>query len=221
MSKQRARKHSVFVRTARICLPIVVIGIFAIYVVTATPRTVDRNFLRQFQNLDLASDELRMERPQFFGEDTEGVPYEVNAGAAIQDPENPKFISLLDPEAFKALGTADEALVKAKTGLYSVENQTLDLNTEVEFNQGIGNSHIKLSMDAAEVKLDQRIIESDVAVFGENENGSISADGMTAYQDEGRTVFHNARMVIKPKQSSDKVGLRDVPAVDETEKKDN
>ncbi len=203
MNKKQARRHSVFVRTARLCLPVVITGIVAAYGVTATPRTIDQDFLRQFQNLEVVSEDLRMEKPRFLGEDTAGVPYEINAGAATQNPRMPKFIVLENPEAFKALGHADQALVKAKTGMYSLDAKTIQLNSEVEFKQGIGSEEFVLSMDAAEVRLEDRSVHSDVDVFGENKNGSISAEGMTAYQDEGRTVFHKARMVIKPRNVED------------------
>ena len=202
-TRRQARRHSKFVRAARSSLPVLIAGIFGMYAITATPRTIDQDFLGQFSGLEATGDNVRMEKPRFIGEDSEGVPYELNAGAATQDPASPKFISLENPEAFKALGNIDQSLVTAATGLYSMTDKTVALNSQVEFKQGIGRDEFVLRMDAAEVRLEDRLIHSDVDVFGENNSGSISATGMTAYQEEGRTVFYNARMVIKPKKEAD------------------
>ncbi len=203
MSKKQARRHSKVVKAARYSLPIMIVGILAAYAITATPLTVDESFLDQFAKLDVKSNDLRLEQPQFLGEDKEGVAFEVSAGAAVQNPLAPKFVRLENPEALKALGTIDQALVTAKTGLYSMDAKKIDLNTQVEFKQGIGADEFILNMDAAEVFLDNREVHSNVAVYGENDNGSLQADGMTAYQDEGRTVFHNAKMIINPKRDED------------------
>ena len=196
LSKRRARQHSKFVQATRLSLPIIMIGIVAIYLIAATPSKVDQNFLRQFANLDAESKDLRLERPIFVGEDINGIPYELNADAAVQNPNLPKLINLENPEALKALGTVDQALVSAKNGLYSLDRKTIDLNTEVEFIQGIGDQMLTLKMDAAEVVLENRVVKAQTKVYGETENGTIQADGMTAYQEEGRTTFHNARMII-------------------------
>ena len=204
MTKKQARRHSIHVRAARLSLPVVIAGIVAAYGVTATPPVVDQNFEKQFQNLDVASQDLRMEKPRFIGEDTEGRPYEINAGAAVQSPLTPKFIALENPEAFKALGELDQALVSARTGMYSVDAKTIQLNSDVSFKQGIGADEFTLNMDTAEVRLEDRSVHSDVDVYGESQNGSISAQGMTAYREEGRTVFYNARMIINaPKKKSE------------------
>ncbi|WP_306251560.1 LPS export ABC transporter periplasmic protein LptC [Parvularcula sp. IMCC14364] len=203
--KKRVRQHSRFVRATRLSLPVVIAGIVAAYVVTATPHTVDHTFVDQFQNLDAATDDLRMEQPRFINEDKQGRPYEVKAGAAVQNPAIPDFISLENPEALKALGEIDQSLVTARTGLYSLGNKTIKLDSEVEFKQGLGDQEIVLNMDAAEVRLEDRTVHSDVNVYGENQNGSISAEGMTAFEEEGRTVFYNARMVIAPKGETKKL----------------
>ncbi len=207
MRKKRVRRHSRFVRAARLSLPVLIAGIVAAYVITATPHTVDQSFLAQFENLDVPTEDLRMEQPRFLNEDKQGRPYEVKAGAAVQNPAIPDFISLENPEAFKALGDIDQSLVTARTGLYSLGNKTIKLDSEVEFKQGIGDQEIVLNMEAAEVRLEDRTVHSDVNVYGENQNGSISAEGMTAFEEEGRTVFYNARMVIAPKGETKK--LRD------------
>jgi LPS export ABC transporter protein LptC len=201
LTKRKARRHSSIVRALRMILPTLSVGIFALFLIMATPRTVDPTFQDQFGNLETVGRDLRMEMPRFTGEDNVGRPYELVAGAATQDPRAPKLIALENPEALQADKTKDQALVTAKSGLYRVEDKMLDLNTNVELEQGIGTNVWIMRTEAATLALENQTVTTQVGVYGENNRGSIRADKMTAYKEEGRTVFeNNVRMILKPKQ---------------------
>ena len=200
-------------------LPVLAVGLVSLYVVFASPRVVDRNFEKQFTNLNVATEDLRMENPRFTGEDDEGRPYEVVAGAATQDPLLPDLISLENPEALRTetSGKNDQVKVTANSGLYDVEGKTIDLNNNVELAQGIGDGVFVLRTDAAIVSLDDRKVESKGMVYGESGENTLIADSMTAYEEEGRSVFYNARMTLKPKKKNPPVETTaDEAAEDET-----
>ena len=181
-------------------LPVLAVGLVSTYMIFASPRTIDPNFEKQFANLDVATEDLRMENPRFTGEDSEGRPYEVVAGAATQDPLLPNLVALENPEALRAENKNDQVKVTAREGLYSVEEKTIDLSNEVELEQGIGKDIFVLRTNAAKVTLDKRTVESTTQVVGQTEGGVLIADGMTAYEEDGRSVFYNARMVLTPKK---------------------
>lgn len=193
-SKRQARRHSAMIRWMRIGLPVVVVGIASSYVVMATPRTIDQSFVDQFENLDVATEDMRMERPRFVGEDNQGQSFEILADAAQQNPETPELIALENPEAFQQIREMGEEYIRALNGVYSTSERTIDLRNNVRIRQGIGSDDFDLTTEVGKIALDDRTFTSDVKVFGESSQGTISAEGMTAYQEDNRVVFRNAHM---------------------------
>jgi len=193
-SKRQARRHSSVVRSARIVLPVVIFGIASTYVVMATPQTVDQSFVNQFENLDVATEDMRLDKPRFVGEDAAGRTFELLADAAKQSPDMPDLVSLDNPEAFKDMGAQGLEYIKALEGLYSAENKTVDLRNNVQIRQGIGSDNFELTTETGKIALEDRTFSSDVQVFGKSSQGTISAEGMTAYRDEDKVVFRNAHM---------------------------
>nr|GGI01784.1 hypothetical protein GCM10011355_33240 [Aquisalinus luteolus] len=193
-SRRQARRHSALVRTARLVLPVFIVGIASTYVVMATPQTVDRTFANQFENLDMATEDMRLDKPRFVGEDAAGRTFELLAAAAKQSPDAPDLVALDNPEAFKDLGDQGREYIKALEGLYSAENKTVDLRNNVQIHQGIGSDDFELTTETGKIALEDRTFSSDVQVFGKSSQGTISAEGMTAYRDEDKVVFRNAHM---------------------------
>lgn len=205
-SRRQARQHSEQVRIARFVLPIFVVGIIGAYLVFSSPRMVDINFERQFSNLDVATEDLRMENPRFTGEDERGRPYEVVAGAATQDPLNPQLVVLENPEALRSavMDAGSQVRVTANAGLYRMDDRAIDLSQNVELGQTIGESEFILRTEAATVALDDRTVTSKGEVFGQSADGTLTADSMKAYEEDGRSIFYNAHMVLIPKKQSPK-----------------
>lgn len=193
-SKRQARRHSALVRYARIVLPVFIVATASTYVVMATPQTVDDSFVDQFDNLDVATEDMRLDKPRFVGEDAAGRTFELLADAAQQSPDTPDLVALDNPEAFKDLGAEGLEYIKAIEGLYSAENKTVDLRNNVQIRQGIGSDNFELTTEIGKIGLEDRTFSSDVQVFGKSSQGTISAEGMTAYRDEDKVVFRNAHM---------------------------
>ncbi|MGV6800890.1 MAG: LPS export ABC transporter periplasmic protein LptC [bacterium] len=204
--------HSRYVKFMRFILPGLALGLFLSYAVFASPQRIDTAFEKQFANLDVATNDLRMESPSFKGRDSEGDPYEIVAGAAIQDPDDPDFITLDSPYAIKAKDAEEQLQVTANSGIYSTLDRTIDLTDNVELLKGIIGDEYILNTDQAIVSLDDSVVRSTVQVTGRGENGTITAKGMTAYEDEGRVIFHDAHMRIE------KLPVNDDTAEDQVEK---
>ncbi|MBD0425806.1 LPS export ABC transporter periplasmic protein LptC [Aquisalinus flavus] len=193
-SKRQARRHSVVVRSARVVLPVFIVALASTYVVMATPQTIDNSFVNQFENLDVATEDMRLDKPRFVGEDAAGRTFELLADAAQQSPDTPDLVALANPEAFKDLGTQGLEYIRALEGLYSAENKTVDLRNNVQIRQGIGADNFELTTETGKIGLENRTFSSDVQVYGKSAQGTISAEGMTAYRDEDKVVFRNAHM---------------------------
>ncbi|MEE4349124.1 MAG: LPS export ABC transporter periplasmic protein LptC [Pacificimonas sp.] len=190
-----ARRHSRFVRHSRLALPAIAAGLVVTYALSATPPRVDVEFARQFSEVDVDSTSMRLARPRYLGEDLQGRPFEVAAQTAERNPNTPDFIALENPEAFKSIETGENAKVRAARGLMNTRDKRLDLNDDVQLDHRIGGSAFTLNTDAAAVDLQNQTVTSTVGVVGEGDRGSVAADTLTVYQDEGRSVLEgNVRL---------------------------
>ncbi|MEM9233512.1 MAG: LPS export ABC transporter periplasmic protein LptC [Pseudomonadota bacterium] len=176
----------------------------ATYAFSATPPSVDRSFLRDFANIDTDADNMRLNRPRHVGYDLEGNPFEVAASTASRNPETPGRIALENPEAFRGLGDDEDVKVRALRGLMDTDAKRLDLSNNVQLDHRIGGSDFTLSTDAAEVDFENKTITSAAGVSGSGDSGTVAADSVTVYQDEGRAVFEgNVQFQIAPKAKKD------------------
>lgn len=202
-SRRGVRVHSGIVRLLRFVLPVCCVALVSAYAVVATPQEFDPTFEAQFANLDSPTRDLRMEKPRFSGEDASGLPFEIVAGAAIQSPENPTVITLDRPQAIRSADANDHVEVTAVTGEYNTSERRMNLAEDVVLTRGIsGNSYV-LRTDRAIVDIEGRTVQSDVRVDGEGATGTITADGMVAYEKEGRVVFTDAHMRLTPKRKDE------------------
>lgn len=212
LTPEAAQRHSKVVRSLRLAVPTMAAGLIATYAMSATPGQVDREFLRQFSDIEASSTEMRLERPRYVGEDTSGVPFSVSAIAAKRNPNTPDVIRLENPEALRGGGEGGQLFLQARGGVLDTVGKTVDLEDDVRLVQGIGGQAFTLTTDAARIDLGGRTVRSDVGVRGSSDGGDVAADSLTVYEDEGRAVLEGnvkLRFEPKPKDAAAETGLRD------------
>ncbi|WOI52900.1 LPS export ABC transporter periplasmic protein LptC [Parvularcula sp. LCG005] len=201
-----AQRHTRIVRHLRLAVPAAAAGLLATYVFSATPPQIDREFALQFTQIDTESDDMRLERPRYMGEDLSGLPFEVSAAAAQRNPNSPDRILLENPEAMRARArgdTSESMRVKARDGLYDTARDQIDLTNDVQMQHSIGGSDFTINTDAAAVDLKSNTITSTTGISGQGERGTVAADSATAYQGEGRLVLEgNVRVRLNPKSET-------------------
>lgn len=202
LSPQAAQRHSRKVRHLRLILPAIAGGLMVTYALSASPPRIDPTFVREFQQIQAEGRAMRLDRPRYAGEDEQGLPFEISAQAAEQDPNAPDLVALENPEALRNLRTdtgADPVKVRAATGLLDTQANQIALTQDVEFEQEIGGGTFILRTDAADVDLNASTVVSDVGITGESERGTVAADSLTVYQEEGRAVLEgNVRLRLNP-----------------------
>lgn len=199
MTPSAARRHSQRVRRLRLIVPALGAGVLATYVLSATPPTIDSSFLNEFKQIDTEAESLRLNQPRHVGYDLEGNLFEISAESALRDPGEEGLISLDRPLASRGLGNGDDVVMEAGSGLMDTASNRLDLMDRVEVQHRIAGSQFIFSTQAAEVDFDEKTITSAAGVHGEGDRGTVAADRLTVYQDEGRAVLEgNVKLKIEP-----------------------
>lgn len=196
--------HSRRVRYLRLAVPAVAAGLMLTYGLSASPPRVDADFVRQFQQLDVADAHLRLDRPRHVGYDLEGRAFEVSAQTASRDPNAPDLVSLENPEAFRELDTAAQARVRASTGVMDTQANTLDLTRDVRIDYDLGGAPIVITTNQAAVDFDTNTVTASAGISGAGERGTVAADNLTAYQEEGRLVLEGkVRLRLQPSDAGE------------------
>jgi lipopolysaccharide export system protein LptC len=200
LTPQAAQRHTVLVRNLRLAVPAAAASLVIAYALSATPPEVDMDFLRQFEDIEATSAEMRLERPRYVGSDSEGSAFEVSAYAAKRNPDDPDVVRLENPEALRGVGGTGEATrVRAVSGRLDTAGKTVDLEDDVELVQGSGANSFTLRTDKARIDLDRRTISTAGPVRGSGERGALEADGATVYEDEERLVLEgNVKLRFDP-----------------------
>lgn len=198
LTGEQAAARSVIVRRLRIALPIIALLLIGALVINTRSTDGDDAFLDDFANLDTAPEELKMANPRFAGVDDKGYPYEITADAALQAPGKQELVELVKPRAVTK-GANEETLVHAEKGVYQSDANVLTLSDGVTLEHEIGGDKYQLRTNEATVSIDDETVHAHSAVEGEGAAGTLRADSMRAYNNEGRVVFEgNVSMRIYP-----------------------
>ncbi|MEM9422715.1 MAG: LPS export ABC transporter periplasmic protein LptC [Pseudomonadota bacterium] len=206
LSPRAVQRHSRNVRHLRLAVPAIAGALVMVYAVNASPPRIDPEFVREFQQIQAEGRAMRLDRPRYAGEDERGLPFEIAARAAEQDPLAPDLVALENPEALRNVKSEEgvkPVKVRAATGMLNTESNQMALTSDVELEHDIGGGAFVLKTDAADVDLENSTVSSTVGVTGEGERGTVAADTLKAYQDEGRLVLEgNVRLRLNPAPSA-------------------
>lgn len=203
---EQAAQRTILVRRLRIALPAIALVLIGGLLLNTRDTGGDDAFLDDFANLEATPEELKMASPRFAGVDDKGFPYEVTAEAALQSPNMQEVVELVKPKAVTK-GMDENTVVYADKGVFQSEAKVLELTERVTLQHQIGADTYNLRTNAATVSIDDETVHSKGAIEGEGEGGSLRADSMRAYNDQGRVVFEgNVSMRIYPAKAKMKKG---------------
>jgi len=197
----KARRHSRWVRFAKIAIPLgsllgmAGVGTMAYY-----------NPFQQIENLSFSSigvsgTNVTMESPKLNGFKNDNRPYEVTASAATQDVRKPDLVQLKD---LKARIVTDErggvARLQADSGVLDTKKEQLRLRQNIVVTTD-GGHEVKLRTAFVRFKAGSVVSKDPVTVsFG---NGTIEAEGLDV-ADNGKVMSFKGRVrtVIQPSSGS-------------------
>jgi lipopolysaccharide export system protein LptC len=198
----RARRHSRWVRFAKIAIPLgavlamVVVGLVAYF-----------DPFRDIKGLTLgpisvSGTNVTMESPKLTGFRNDNRPYEVTASAATQDVRNPNFVELKDLRA--RIVTDDKgsvARLEAAIGILDTQKEQMNLRQDVRVRTDAGQ---EVKLRSAFVDFKTGSVTSDEPVVVSLGNGIIEATGLEVI-DNGKSMHFKGRVrtTFEPKTASD------------------
>jgi len=182
----KARRHSRWVRFAKIAIPVgsllamVAVGLVAYL----EPFRKIENL--SFGSLGVSGTNVTMEAPKLTGFKNDNRPYEVTASAATQDVKNPNFVELKDLRA--RIVTDDKgsaARLEANVGVLDTQKERMDLRQNVRVRTDAGQ----------EVQMRSALVDFKGGTVVSNEPVTVILGGNGQIEAEGLRVTENGKVM--------------------------
>jgi lipopolysaccharide export system protein LptC len=200
-----ARRHSRFVRFAKLAIPlgsVLTIAVVAFYAYIDPFRNIPGLTIGK---IGVSGTQVTMESPKLNGFRNDSRPYEVTASAATQDVLKPNFVELKDLRA--RIVTDDKgsaAKLEAAFGVLNTEKEQMNLRQDVKVRTDSGQ---EVKLLSAFIDFKAGTVASKEAVTVLLENGVIDATGIDVTENVKVMHFHGRVRAVfesaaKPAQSA-------------------
>ncbi|MDH3740457.1 MAG: LPS export ABC transporter periplasmic protein LptC [Hyphomicrobiales bacterium] len=152
------------------------------------------------QPKDVTQEKVIVKASTVKGYDGEKQPYNIDAAAAAQDPDQPNIIGLdkVTGELRKASGQV--FTIAADNGIYNSRTRTLDLKDNVVI---VSRDRFVAKMPTARITLENKELFTDDHVVVTLKTGDITANGLRI-TDNGKNITFLNRVKAKLRQASAK-----------------
>jgi lipopolysaccharide export system protein LptC len=188
--------HDRVIAALSFALPVAV-GVLAAFLVMAPIYAGgDVSFVLDKDKVDVAKERLKLQAAQYRGQDAKGQSFTLQAGSALQRTSAEPVVELRSLDAQIQL-TDGPARLHADQGRYDMDREQVRVDGPIQFRAANG---YRLDTRDATVDLKARTLQSGGAVTGAVQQGTFSANRLTADL-ESRTVrlVGNARLRIQPR----------------------
>lgn len=188
----RARRHSRWVRFAKIAIPLGALlsgGAIAFFAYVEPFRNVED---LSFGSIGVNGTQVTMEAPKLTGFKNDNRPYEVTASAATQDVRKPNFVELKDLRA--RIVTDDKgsaARLEANVGVLDTQKERMNLRQSVRVRTDAGQE-VQMRSAAVDFKAGTVVSNEPVTVIL-GTGGHIDAEGLTV-TDNGKVMSFKGRV---------------------------
>jgi lipopolysaccharide export system protein LptC len=187
-------KHDRNVRMLRFILPVGVGALAAVLALAPFTMTGELSFVLDKNSVDIAKERMRVTEALYRGEDSEGRPFSLKAGSAVQKSSREAVVELNDLSA-RILLQDGPAQIRANSGRYDMDKENVLVPGPVQVEAASG---YRLSTSNVTVDLKRQTLKSAGVVKGRTNIGTFRADRLEADLAE-RTVSldGNARLRIE------------------------
>lgn len=167
-------RHDRIVKALQIILPSIV-GVLAAFLAMAPLRQdSELNFLLSKDNVEIASERLRVERARYGGADSEGRSFLLTAAEAVQRSSEVPVVEMSDIAARMELEDGP-AYFTARRGRYDMEDEQIAIDGPVELRAADG---YQLNTSDVRIDMPERTMRSMEEVTGRMPLGTFRADRM-------------------------------------------
>ena len=185
LAGKRWRARSRRVKLYRRVLPIVILVLAG----GALTWTVFRTVMSGVERKASQSQEVRLDKPLFHGQDAQGRAFTVGAQGAIRDPRTGQF-RLMGPALRLNLGGRKVTELTADGGTYNEQARTVTIGPNVKISDG--GSGFVLTTPEAVVDTSTGNVTGSKGVQGSGPIGTINASSYAIYDQGQRVVFDGA-----------------------------
>src|SRR5436305_1638603 len=171
-----AARHSIFVRFARVGLPVgVIVGLTGLVLFTYFEPTQVLEKIPLAGKTAVQGSKITMQLPRIAGFTRDQRAYELNAETAVQDIKTPDIVELLNLHARMEMQDKDVMILTANRGTYSTKADNIVLRDEVVLTSQQGFK-VLLREAAVEMKKGNVVSEQPVEII--LPNGTLTANRM-------------------------------------------
>lgn len=169
-------KHDRNVKWLRFILPVGVGILGSMLALAPFTMSGELSFVLDKNSVDVAKERMRVTEALYRGEDSEGRPFSLKAGSAVQKSSSEAVVDLKDLSA-RILLMEGPAQIRASTGRYDMDQENIRVPGPVQVEAASG---YRLSTVNVTVDLKQRTLKSDGVVEGRTNIGTFRADRLEA-----------------------------------------
>ncbi|VAW05551.1 Lipopolysaccharide export system protein LptC [hydrothermal vent metagenome] len=168
--------HDRRVKFLSIVLPLGVGALAAVLALAPFTMSGELSFLLDKDSVDVANERLRVTEAMYRGEDSQGRPFSLKAGSAVQKSSSEPVVELKDLSA-RILLSDGPAQIRAGNGRYDMDKEDVMVRGPVQVESAGG---YRLTTNNVTIDLKSRTLKSDAAVKGRTNIGTFRADRLKA-----------------------------------------
>lgn len=186
--------HDRFVAVLKTFLPVAIGVLSGFLAVAPFTNRGEISFVLDKQKVQVAGERMRVTEALYRGEDSNGQPFSLRAGSAVQKSSREPIVQLNDLSAH-ILMKDGPAVLDAQKGRYDMDAQTMAVQGPVQFQAANG---YRLTTRDVGIDLKSRTLHSDGRVDGRMPIGTFSGDHLEAdLVNHQVTLNGHARLLIE------------------------
>lgn len=169
-------RHDRLVRVLGIVLPSAIGVLVAFLALAPLLRNTEVSFLLDKNQVDIARERMRVTEALYRGQDSEGRPFSLKAGSAVQQSSRTPIVQLKDLAA-RILLAEGPGVLEAGQGNYNMDSEQVSIVGAVQFSSANGYRMVTRDVD---IDLPERQMVSRGEVTGRVPTGTFRADRLKA-----------------------------------------
>lgn len=186
--------HDRRIKLLSFILPTFVGALAAVLALAPFTLAGELSFVLDKDSVDVARERMKVTEAIYRGEDSQGRPFSLKAGSAVQKSSRDPVVELKDLSA-RILLSEGPAQIRANTGSYDMDREAVRVPGPIQAETSDG---YRLSTKNVTVDMKERTLVSDDPVDGRTNVGTFRADSLRAdLKERTVTLEGNAQLRIQ------------------------